>query len=136
MTFSESGPGDVAAAAQEPGARRRGRASLPSADGAQSAAVTPGARTPHCTGRSAAYGRATTRGEGRGVVLGWRRNRSGGPAVELEGVVRNGVIVPDADSPLPEGTRVRITAEPAVERLPDDQLLALCDAARPPAPKP
>jgi len=48
--------------------------------------------------------------------------------VELEGVVRNGVIVPDAGSPLPEGTRVRITAEPAVERLPDDQLLALCDA--------
>lgn len=48
--------------------------------------------------------------------------------MELEGVVRNGVIVPDADRPLPEGTRVRITAEPSVERLPDDQLLALCDA--------
>lgn len=31
--------------------------------------------------------------------------------MELEGVVRNGVIVPDADRPLPEGTRVRIMAD-------------------------
>jgi hypothetical protein len=30
--------------------------------------------------------------------------------VEIEGVVRNGVIVPDAEGALPEGTRVRISA--------------------------
>jgi hypothetical protein len=48
--------------------------------------------------------------ESNGVVLHWRRNLSGEVVVELEGVVRNGVIVPDSDSPLPEGTRVRITA--------------------------
>ena len=29
--------------------------------------------------------------------------------MEMEGVVRNGVIVPDAESALPEGTRVRIS---------------------------
>jgi hypothetical protein len=29
--------------------------------------------------------------------------------MELEGVVRNGVIVPDAEAALPEGTRVRIS---------------------------
>jgi hypothetical protein len=29
--------------------------------------------------------------------------------MELEGVVRNGVIVPDAESALPDGTRVKIS---------------------------
>jgi hypothetical protein len=33
--------------------------------------------------------------------------------MDLEGVVRNGVIVPDAESALPEGTRVRISVTPA-----------------------
>jgi hypothetical protein len=32
--------------------------------------------------------------------------------MELEGVVHNGVIVPDDASALPEGTRVRITPAP------------------------
>lgn len=32
--------------------------------------------------------------------------------MELEGVVRNGVIVPDAEGALPEGTRVRISVAP------------------------
>lgn len=32
--------------------------------------------------------------------------------MELEGVVRNGVIVPDAEAALPEGTRVRISVAP------------------------
>ena len=33
--------------------------------------------------------------------------------MELEGVVHNGVIVPDDATALPEGTRVRITPVPA-----------------------
>lgn len=33
--------------------------------------------------------------------------------MELEGVVQNGVIVPDDATALPEGTRVRITPAPA-----------------------
>ena len=33
--------------------------------------------------------------------------------MELEGVVQNGVIVPDDATALPEGTRVRITPSPA-----------------------
>jgi hypothetical protein len=35
--------------------------------------------------------------------------------MELEGVVHNGVIVPDDPTALPEGTRVRITAAPGDE---------------------
>jgi hypothetical protein len=35
-----------------------------------------------------------------------------GQAMDLEGVVRNGVIVPDDVASLPEGTRVRITVAP------------------------
>jgi hypothetical protein len=33
--------------------------------------------------------------------------------MELEGVVRNGVFVPDTETALPEGTRVRISVAPA-----------------------
>ena len=33
-------------------------------------------------------------------------------AMDVEGVVRNGVIVPDDQSALPEGTRVRISVAP------------------------
>ncbi len=44
--------------------------------------------------------------------------------MKLEGIVRNGVIVPDDPAALPEGTRVRITAAPAeaapVEEKPDE----------------
>ena len=39
--------------------------------------------------------------------------------MELEGVVHNGVIVPDDPAALPEGTRVRIAAAPA-EAKPDE----------------
>jgi hypothetical protein len=35
--------------------------------------------------------------------------------MEIEGVVHNGVIVPDDATALPEGTRVRITPEPVEE---------------------
>jgi hypothetical protein len=31
--------------------------------------------------------------------------------VELEGVVQNGVIIPEGGCPLPDGTKVRITSE-------------------------
>lgn len=36
--------------------------------------------------------------------------------MELEGIVHNGVIVPDDPSGLTEGTRVRISVEPATSR--------------------
>jgi hypothetical protein len=35
--------------------------------------------------------------------------------MELEGVVHNGVLAPEDPTALPEGTRLRITAAPAVE---------------------
>jgi hypothetical protein len=38
--------------------------------------------------------------------------RGEGPLIGLEGVVRNGVIVPDDVASLPEGTRVRIIVAP------------------------
>jgi predicted DNA-binding antitoxin AbrB/MazE fold protein len=34
----------------------------------------------------------------------------------LEGIVKNGVIVPDQPGQLPEGTRVRIVVEPEVKK--------------------
>ena len=38
--------------------------------------------------------------------------------MEIDGVVHNGVIVPDDTSALPEGTRVRISIAPQVEPQP------------------
>jgi predicted DNA-binding antitoxin AbrB/MazE fold protein len=35
--------------------------------------------------------------------------------MELDGVVQNGVIVPQGECSLPEGTKVRITAEPELQ---------------------
>jgi hypothetical protein len=36
--------------------------------------------------------------------------------MELEGVVRNGVIIPDLESSLPDGTRVKISVSPCADQ--------------------
>jgi hypothetical protein len=54
--------------------------------------------------------------------------------MELEGVVHNGVIVPDDATVLPEGTRVRISAAPAQESRPFGERFAQFKGAVPGLP--
>ena len=50
--------------------------------------------------------------------------------MELEGVVHNGVIVPDDADALAEGTRVRIIPEPVEKAKPFGQRFGLCRICR------
>ena len=54
--------------------------------------------------------------------------------MELEGVVHNGVIVPDDATALPEGTRVRITPAPLEEPRPFGERFAQFKGAVPGLP--
>ena len=54
--------------------------------------------------------------------------------MELEGVVHNGVIVPDDAIALPEGTRVRISAAPAEKPRPFGERFAQFKGAVPGLP--
>jgi len=54
--------------------------------------------------------------------------------MELEGVVRNGVIVPDDAAALPEGTRVRITPAPLEKPRPFGERFAQFKGAVPGLP--
>jgi hypothetical protein len=55
--------------------------------------------------------------------------------MELEGVVRNGVIVPDTQADLPEGARVRITVAPHAGTKPFGQRFAQFKGAIPDLPQ-
>ena len=54
--------------------------------------------------------------------------------MELEGVVHNGVIVPDDATALPEGTRVRITLAPLEKPIPFGERFAQFKGAVPGLP--
>ena len=54
--------------------------------------------------------------------------------MELEGVVQNGVIVPDDATALPEGTRVRISPAPPEEPKPFGERFAKFKGAVPDLP--
>ena len=54
--------------------------------------------------------------------------------MEMEGVVRNGVIVPDAELALPEGARVRISIAPDDATKPFGQRFARFKGAVPELP--
>lgn len=49
--------------------------------------------------------------------------------MEMEGVVQNGVIVPDGETVLPEGTRVRISLAPPQQPMPFGERFAIFKGA-------